>query len=354
MKARILFVTDLHKRATESMSIKGQREVQKLIQEDIINFCTRNNCTHIVIMGDWYHRGYHSIGPAWSDMEMDKKISRCVNGNVYLVVGNHFYMERDENPEMYIIQPCPNIRPQQAYEMPDEPIFRVVPNLKIGTVQISFFHFSKLQKDYTTLLDKDVTFHIGCYHDDICVPGYIAELEGYSSRSTSMYLNNIYANVDVAIHGHIHVKHDIVPLELASGKRVPLFIPGSLGITANTEKMKHPSVSLPVITIDDDDKVQVQVAAFKTHIDMLRFYQTQSKAKKTMSEEPLSEEVKTQLLRPSGVRSLASYVGQKGYNNKQLKLLGSAAQGPVMLASAVNILTAVEEVEEIGNADSIC
>jgi metallophosphoesterase superfamily enzyme len=104
MLARVLFISDLHKRYKDSTSIKGQLEVQQKIQEDIINFNKSYGVTHNIILGDWYDRGFHGLGQAFGAIEMDRRISESVNGNVYLCVGNHFYLERDENPEMYIMK----------------------------------------------------------------------------------------------------------------------------------------------------------------------------------------------------------------------------------------------------------
>lgn len=350
MKARILFVTDLHKRMNESMSIKGGLDVQDMIQEDIIAFCENKQVTHVVIAGDWYHRGYNSIGPALSDMEMDKKLSAAINGNVYLVVGNHFYMERDNNPEMYIIQPCEYIRPQGKHTMPKKPVFNVTNHLRIGNVQVSFFHYSKLQKDYYEPVENGVTYHIGVYHDDICVPGYISEIEGYVTKTSSSYLERIYSNIDLAIHGHLHVKHGIVPIELATGKKVPLIIPGSLGITNSAQKFRHADVELPVVTIGDDNNVSVAVASFKTHLDQLRFYETKKKEKKAYEAEGVIPETMP-MFQTSSARSLKGFVNELGYSNKRLRLIDIAAKGPVMLPTAVHILTEVEAPD--GDSNSI-
>ena len=308
--ARILFISDLHKRYKDSTSIKGQVEASQLVQEDLIAFNKANGITHNVIMGDWYDRGFHGLGQAYGAIEMDRRLSASVNGNVYLCVGNHFYLERDENPEMYIIQPNDMFKPQFNIPVPEEPLFKVVPSLQFGTVQISFFHFNKLSKNYIAQRNPDCTFHIGVYHDDAVVPGWVREMDGYSGTVSTTYLNGIYENVDLALHGHIHTKIGMANIELNNGKKVPMCIPGALSITQNSEKYKHTEVQLPLIEIDDDYTVKFKLATFSTHMDKLRFYNTKKK-KKVMDDLAVSEQKFT--VGHAALQTLPSYLASKGY-----------------------------------------
>lgn len=341
MVARILFVTDLHKRYSDSSSIKGQLDAQQAIQEDIISAVDKFGFTHIVITGDWYDRGFRGIGPAYGAMEMDRRISAAVNGEVYLCVGNHLYLERDDNPELYIVQPNNMIKPSITIPMPDKPIFKLENSLRIGSVLISFFHYSKVNKQYVAHRPDDVTTHIGVYHDDCCVPGYISEMDGFAAKSSNTYMNDIYRNIDIAVHGHIHSKVGLVPFELNTGRKVPLFIPGSLGITQNKESMKHTDVSLPVIEINDDYSIMAKVVNFSTHMELLKFYDTNKKKKK----EVITDAKDAQFV-PNSVatRSLSDYMAAKGYMPTQMKLIDAAANGTLNLGTAVYIMSEVNEV----------
>lgn len=308
-----------------------------MIQEDIIEFVLRNGITHIIIGGDWYDRGFHGLGPAFSSIEMDRRISASVNGNVFLCVGNHFYLERDENPEMYIIQPNDYYKPQSDMPLPKEPIFKCVSDLVIGTVQISFFHFNKVSKDYVNEIKEGITYHIGIYHDDACVPGWVREYEGFRSQTDSTYLNSIYRNIDLAIHGHIHHKTGLVKQELMSGRALPMFIPGSLGITQNKEVLKHSEVETPVIEIGDDSSVKVMLARFSTHLDKLRFYQNKQKTKlnlDNLQNRPIN-------LSSKHLQSLPQYLTSRGYTDIDLKLVEHASKGLLNLATAVAIVSEV-------------
>lgn len=345
--ARILFLTDFHKRYKDSTSIKGILPVQQKIQEEIISFIKANDVTHCISTGDWYDSGFHGLGPAYGSMEMDRRLSAAVNGNMYLCIGNHFYLERDENPEMYIIQPNAFIKPLTPIAVPDKPIFNMIQTLQIGQVQIDFFHYNKLNKNYVAYRNPNTTFHIGVYHDDTVVPGWVREQEGYTGASTQSYMDTVYNNIDLAIHGHIHTKIGMTSIQLSSGRKVPMFIPGALSITQNKECFKHQDVQLPLIDIDDDSTVHVKQATFSTHLAELKFY-----APKKKKEHPLVTEGligKGQLeMNPTDaeLRSLPVYLTKRGYVNRHLNLVNAALSDTLNLATAVRILAEVDEIHE--------
>lgn len=345
MLAKILCISDLHKRYHDSESIKGQLAVQQQIQEDIIAFNIQNGITHNIILGDWYDRGFHGLGPAYGAMEMDRRISASVKGNVYLCVGNHFYLERDENPEMYIIQPNPFIKPQMPIPVPDKPIFKVVPNLRIGNVQIDFFHYNKTNKEYAATVATGVTYHIGIYHDHTVVPGWVKEQEGLvGASSTQSYFSRIYNNIDFAVCGHIHTKIGTVTMEMCdTGKKVPLLIPGAIGITQNKDQYKHASVDLPVITVNDDSTVTVEMHPFATHIDRLQF--SSKKDKRTLMDATIAAADVGNLKQLSvthadvAMTSLPAYLKARGYSEECLRLIDAAATDTLNLGTAYQLIS---------------
>lgn len=338
MIAKILCISDMHKRYRDPSSIKGLIKVQEEIQNEIIDYVQHNGITHIIILGDWYDRGFHGLGQAYGAMEMDRRISAAVNGNVYLCVGNHFYLERDENPEMYIIQPNDLIRTQMDIPLPDRPIFRVVETLRFGPVQIDFFHFRKTNKNYVSNIRSDVKYHIGIYHDEVVVPGWVREQEGFSGRSTQAFIDTVYGNIDLAIHGHIHTKIGACDMQLTTGRKVPMFIPGAMCATANRDSFKHAETDLPVITIDDNYSVGVGYASFSTHVGELRFY---NKNKKKVA--PILNERSTGDIEISTgtkvLQSLPVYLRAKGYGEDQLKFVDAAAANHLDFTEIVRLLT---------------
>lgn len=339
--AKILYLPDFHKRYKDSSAIKGIVDVQRLQQEEIIQFIQANEITHVIIGGDWYDRGFHGLGPAYGAMEMDRRLSAAVNGNVYLCVGNHFYLERDENPEMYIIQPNSYFKPSKDIPVPDTPIFKCVNDLRIGNVMISFFHYNKLDKRYVNDRPDDVSYHIGVYHDDAALPGWVAEAEGYKSAASTSQLSTIYRNVDLALHGHIHTKVGLVTYETFDGRKVPLFIPGSLSITTNKESLKHSDIKTPVICINDDSSVQVKLATFSTHLEQLRFYNTSKKKKEGTVADLTREDFDFGKVK---IQSLPQFLATKGHTERSLKIVDSASKGMLNLSSAVQIITEVPNV----------
>lgn len=345
--ARILCISDLHKRYKDSTSIKGQLEVQLKIQEDLIAFNKANGITHNIILGDWYDRGFHGLGQAYGSMEMDRRLSASVNGNVYLCVGNHFYLERDENPEMYIIQPNEFIKPQMSIPVPDKPIFKLVQKLEFGPVQIDFFHYNKLNKNYVAPRNPDCKFHIGIYHDDTVLPGWVREMEGFTGSASQAYFNEIYANIDFAVHGHIHSKVGMCNVELRDGRKVPMCIPGSLGITQNKDNLKHKEVQLPIIDINDDYSVSIKLATFATHLEDLRFFKVKKKAAVTdITDGKFNSDTKLFNTGSADLKSLSVYMTKKGYSNYHLNLINAAKSNSLDIASAVRIIVEADEINE--------
>lgn len=346
MLAKILGIPDLHKRYSDGSSIKGQLNTQINVQQDIIDCVSELGITHIFQFGDWYDRGFHGLCMAYGAMEMDRRISAAVNGNVYITVGNHFYLERDENPEMYIIQPNDLIRPSYNIPLPRTPIFRMQHDLRIGDVQIDFFHYSKTNKEYYAPIAEGVKYHIGVYHDEMCVPGWVREQEGFRHVQTNQtYFNNIYSNIDLALHGHIHSAIGTCDITLQSGRRVPMFIPGSLGIVQNKPQFKHSAVDCPVITIDDDSTVNIETVSISTHMGKLSFYETKHKEKAVEeTTERITKGTVSMLENKVEATSLPSYLLGKGFSNIQLKLVDLAMKEELDFVSAVSAINSEEEM----------
>ncbi len=346
MLAKILFITDLHKRWHDSETIKGSLDASVKVQEDIIRFNRENGITHNVILGDWYDRGFHGLCQSWGATEMDRRLSASVNGNVYLCIGNHFYLERDENPEMYIIQPNTYIKPQYNIPLPDEPIFKVVPRLRIGSVLIDFFHFSKINKEYVANVSPDITYHVGIYHDDATVPAWISELDGYISHSTQSYYNRIYSNIDLAIHGHIHSKVGLTKLTIDTGRDVPLYIPGALCVTQNKETMKHTDVDLPVMTIEDDSTVKMETAKFSIYLGDLKFVEAKKKKKKQLIAEGLLPTGDVTInAHDASMASLNTYLAKKGYSPLHLRVINMAMNESLTVMGVINMLSEVQNLD---------
>lgn len=347
-RTRILFVSDLHKACKEMSTIRGRLAAATQIQQDIIDFNQANNVTHMVILGDWYHRGYQSTMRTFNDYNEDRHVSESVNGNVYLCIGNHFFLERDDNPEMYIIQPCEHVKPAHSFTMPEHPIFQVVKELVINNVKISFFHYNKVDKTYVNEREDSIKYHIGIYHDDAALPSWVREKEGYSSQSSNDDLNRIYANVDLAIHGHVHTKIDPFKLQLNNGTSTAFLVPGSLGVTQNKESMKHPFVNLPLIDINDDGSVALGQVQFSTHLEMLKFYKVERKNEGFDVKRKSAEDIQQMSIRMKGItHSLPLYLTDRGLPVDYRELLDASIRDELNVMDVFKILGGIND--RIGN-----
>lgn len=344
MLAKILFLPDLHKRCFDSDSISGQMDAIKRIQKDIINLNQLHGFTHNIILGDWYHKGFRALDQAFGAIQEDRELAESVNGNVYLLVGNHFYLEKDCNPEMYIIQPNNLIQPIHEITTPKEPIFRVVQTLRLGPVQIDFHHFSKTNKDYVYPRQDDVSFRIGLFHDDKTLPGWVREKAGYRSGSVSQpYLNRVYEDLDLAIHGHIHTPIGVVKIELATGKTVPAIIPGSMSVVMNKDSDIHEYVNLPVIEIDDDGKVRSKQIRQSTHMECLVFKKKKTTEVLDSKSESLNVE---QVFAAKDINNVADYLTKHGHSDEVVTLLQNLYTTPMSLDDMVHYIVKEKELNE--------
>lgn len=351
MQEKILFLTDLHKRDVDFTSITGYVKAVTQVQFDILDFIKEKHITKVVIGGDWYDKGYRNTGPTLSDNELDRRLSDAVNGEVYLTLGNHYYLERDNNPESYVIQPCDKHPLLKDVVTPEKPIFKCVDELVVGETQISFFHFDKHLKDYVHDVKEDVKFHVGVYHDDSVVPSNIRDAAGYYGTTSSGYLEKIYCNVNLAIINHIHTAIGVHNLALPSGKKLPLIIPGSLGITQNKESEKHKIVQLPVLTIDETGSPKCELHTFYTHLDMLKFYKKPEKSE-VAKNLTTNIELKTEQYKETPkARKLDEYLLAHGFNRRHVELIDRAQAGGLDVLAVHNILYKEDDLHE--SADGI-
>ena len=336
MKAKILFVSDLHKRDVDFSTIKGYTQAVDKIQEDILEFIRAQEITHLISLGDWYDKGYRNIGRTKNDDNYDREIAASVNGNAYINLGNHMYIERDQNPELYMIQPNQKFKPLHPIHA-KEPIFKAVDELIIGTVQISFFHFDKMNKMYINKRKPGITYHIGVYHDESVVPSNVRQAAGFGGHTSSQYLDAVLRDIDLAIVGHIHTKIGVEKVMLYDGRSVPMIIPGAMAIVQNRDILKYKSVNLPVVTISDDNTVSCKLFPFSTHMEMLKFYNT--KREVTPSEGlPVSrQQADVKLVMETSV-TLREYMIRRGYSDNYISVLDNANAGTLDLLTTIKLL----------------
>lgn len=328
MQARILFVSDLHKRDCDFSTIAGYTKAVDAVQYDILKFVKENSVTHLVSLGDWYDKGFRSINRANNDRNLDEALSSAVNGNFYICLGNHFFLERDNNPEMYSIQPSQQYKPSQPIYA-DRPIIRAVPALRVGPVQISFHHFSKEHKEYISDRDPDATFHIGVYHDDVVIPTQARNAGGFHGNTLNSVLDATFHNVDMAIVGHVHKPLGVVHVPV-EGRTMPMIIPGALA-HVQTVNNPHTSVKLPMIDIDDDGRISCSLPTFELHVNMLRFYKRKDRPIKVAQPDQVVVEM------PKTV-ALPDYLRGRGFTEQHLRLVDAASESQLDVVQGLRLL----------------
>lgn len=328
MKARILFLSDLHKRDADFSTINGYMLAGDLVQHDILEFVRRAGVTHLVSLGDWYDKGYRSINRCANDRNLDEELSAAVGGNFFICLGNHFFLERDNNPEMYLIQPSDLYRPTHPIYA-SKPVIQAPEYLQIGRVRISLFHYSKRDKQYKAHLDESVKFHIGVYHDDCVVPSYTLREAGVFGAKPSTNLEFLLDNVNLAIVGHIHKPMGAFKVQ-AGERQVTMMIPGSLANTSNSPSF-HDFVELPMVEIADDDTVSCKLVRFSLHCEVLRIY----KPKETQLKAILPEQAVVDIPTTVNVRD---YLLSKGFEDRHITLVEEAAEKPVDPVTGLKIL----------------
>lgn len=332
MTYRILFLGDLHKRDLDFSTINGYTAAVDAVQADILQFIKDRGITHLVSLGDWYDKGYRSINRANNDRNWDEALSAAVNGNFYICLGNHFFLERDNNPEMYLIQPSELYKPTHDIYA-ERPIIQAPASFRVGTIQVSLFHYSKAHKLYQTVLDPDVTYHVGVYHDEVVVPTSAQKAGGLINGTPGTHIEEILENVQLAIVGHIHKPVGVIKVPVY-GREVPMIIPGSLANTQNGPAY-HDSVKLPVLEIQEGaERPSCTLYTFSLHCEMLRLY----KKKETAIKAELPTQAIADIPKTIGVKD---YLRAKGFGDEHISLVEAAAEKPVDPLTGLRLLNIV-------------
>lgn len=340
--AKVCICTDTHFRDTDFSTIGNYCNVVEKTWLDLCKKCEDNGITHLIHTGDICDKGYHSTHMCYNHENLLRKMSNIVNGNFYMCIGNHFYIERDYNPEIYLIQPNSKYKPiKKIYQ--EVPIVKCEDKLIIENVQFTFFHFSKNIKDYITTPDSNVKYHIGIYHDDVVVPSSVRSKLNYYGDVSDNYISRIYENVDLAVLGHIHCKVGLVQFRIRN-RVVPIIIPGALSITQNTEVYKHNSVDLPIITIYKGGGYSLSYMTIDTYMNELSFYK---KREPRLAEMTKNGEVitSTAAIARSNLKlhyerglPFEEYLKRNGYSPEGIELYYKTSLSEVSISDAIAIL----------------
>ena len=243
MTYKVLIVTDSHLRDIDFKTMSGSKSaVEELFMDTLLDVIRKKSITHVIHTGDFIDKGYRNVGAALAHQSLIQHFADAVNGNLYMTIGNHFFREMLSNPELYWIQPHEKYKPnERMYAV--EQLIKTPDTLILNKTQISLFHFNPKDKNYIRERQAGINYHVGIYHDDVCIPTSIRNEMHINVKSRYDY----YSNIDLAIHGHIHKPQ---PITYVNG--VPQIIPGSTALTSTGDDEFHDKVSLPILTIDEE------------------------------------------------------------------------------------------------------
>lgn len=338
--ARVLLLYDRHKREDDFKTIKGYIDVQTKQTDDILDYIKEAGITHVIELGDLYDRGYHKVGAQHADTMDEIAISDAVNGNYYGLIGNHLFLERDSNPEFYLIQPNNYAHLQPATKKKfRKPVIKVQDKLVIGNTQFSFFHYDKENKHYIKSVDAGVKYHIGLYHDDDVVPNSVRAACNIPTQISSSYLNSIYSNITIGFCAHVHIPIGKVYIQLADGKKVPLFIQGSMLPTSSKESEIFQSINLPVLDIYED-KCKLSYKELSCYIGDLKIYREEDKITDDNRDKYIAKEYKPKAtITKEEIAAAKSCVTFKEYLNKINADIGHASMYDLALTNKISDLS---------------
>lgn len=323
-KGKILFIPDLHWRDIAYPSIRNSLQIQDKIMDDLSQIIVEQGITHIVQMGDWCDKGYTEEEAKYAHERRVTNWSSLVNGNLAMCIGNHMFIQSVRNPEYYWIQPHPKYHtPKRSVR--GTPLVKTPDSIRVGGLQISLFHFDRVNKDYWGVRDDDAIYHVGVYHDDSVMPPHVKLKENINTPTPNSYLQKVFENVDHAIFGHIHTKYDTFSWNIGTGKELLVDICGSASIT--NIKYNHATCRMPVYEIDGN-KIKLSYIEQPTYVQELIFSSVDSiKEHKKLLDKSLEAEVldyKAEALSSQlaslGVMNAHDYLRGKGIPPRLLKL----------------------------------
>lgn len=347
---RVLPITDRHNRDKDFDTVGGFVKVQGMVGNDIINFFNNDKYKGIAVhMGDVFDQGYRSSIATYVDSSRERRLKDSVNGDNFLVVGNHLYIQRDSNPEFLMLQPDPRFIPKKKLDLvPEDKVYHVIDAIIIGDVQISLVHFQEINKSYKRIREPGIKTHIALFHDDNVIPSSIKQGRGMKTTISSEYLTDVLEDIDMAVVAHWHEAIGKIDIHVGS-KIVPMWIPGALNHTSITMSERHKQVSLPSFVFTEEG-MRVEMVTFKTYLNELKFYESNEsefKKKRKVEERKQGRMVRaTEMLeeQATGVDTL-DYMKNSKLGPAGIKLYKIASKNELTLVKALEITKEVLDVK---------
>lgn len=348
---RVLPITDRHNRDRNFDTVGGFVKVQGMIGNDIINFFNKDVYKDIAIhMGDVFDQGYRSAIATYVDTSRERRLKDAVNGDNFLVVGNHLYIQRDSNPEFLMLQPDPRFIPKRKLDLvPEDKVFHVADAIIIDDIQISLVHYQEMNKQYKRIREPNIKTHIALFHDDNVIPSSIKQGRGMKTTISSEYLSDVLEDIDIAVVAHWH--ESIGKVDIHVGNRiVPMWIPGALAHVSTTVSERHKQISLPSFVFTQEG-MKVEMVTFKTYLNELKFYESNEsefKKKQKVAEKKQGRKVRAiDMLeeQTAGSVDTLDYIRNGKLGPAGVKLYQIASRNELTLYKALEITKEVLDVK---------
>lgn len=261
---KFLFVTDIHLMTKPISSMPNIIDVQqRMLREGLFPIIEKYGITDIVQTGDLVHCGIQQKKEFMQTIYIIEELKAKVD-NLFMCIGNHFFLDILNNPELYCIQPSSRYR-AGLWKGVSSRIIETPDIIKCGPLQINLAHFEKddINKKYTFDRMDDTTYNVTVFHDDIY---------GHHNETLPTRIQSYYNNIDLAVHGHIHIANEPFSIDIGS-KSVSVYIPGSMSLTSSLKEEYHEKVILPIVSVSEDGKVtieNVEVPIFSEDLTILK------------------------------------------------------------------------------------
>jgi len=266
---KILLYGDTHMRFSDYSTVRNYVTVSELNLSTIVELNRQHKIDCNIHLGDAYDGGYDGIGRDRRHQSLWKAVQDSVR-YFYLNIGNHILIDRDSNPEMYLIQPSAKYKSseatfeeQQFFKTPDEVVIG-------GKIQISLFHYDPKNKEYVSPRLDGVEHRIAVYHDECMIPPNVKKRLGMEASLGTTYFERMFDDIDYAVFGDLHIPQPSTTFTKANGSKVVFDIPGSPNITTSDIRYRHPSINMPLLTLKDGT-VSISYIKFDTNISKYTF-----------------------------------------------------------------------------------
>lgn len=355
---KFIFAGDLHKKIIDPTTIIGYRECCYVTQKSFMQLVKESGCTGIVLLGDWYDRGFHTDNASSiPEYDMDIEMAKLVNNKLYTVVGNHIRLGLDSNPELFLIQPHPFYKTRDRIYR-DYQIFKTPEVIRSGDVQISLLHFNHERKTlngYKPIKQPWAKYHIAVFHTPWIIPNQQLLKFGLSVNTfTNESIGNCLEGVDLAICGDIHDPIGKFVVNHQHGSTI-MVVPGSLSNTTSDPNHRHSSVYLPMITINDDSSVSLEFKLFDLNINLLTFKDIEKKKKEEQKLEGIRKKRKVGSVESGEVRSvfdmnapdaysLSGLIHRMNYTTADINMIKAILSNPMDVTTVVKLYHEEEDV----------